>query len=291
MVGGFRTVAYVEYDRYAQGVLMSRMRDGSLDDAPIFEDVRTFDGRSLAGSIDVVSGGFPCQDVSIAGLRAGIKGQRSGLWKEFFRIIREVGPQYILVENTPGLLSAGMGIVLGDLASIRYDSEWDCNFAADFGAWHLRERVWIVADPYNKRKRIIVQQESGRQEAPEDCSTSKNHADIDSPRKLQPKGCQQDKRRRPSDTIENASNFNGNGLSEPAQTGLGSVQEKNGASQRGKHSRGIAETWGNWDAEPGVGRMVHGMAFRSHRIRCLGNGVVPHQSVPAWKKIKDMALT
>ncbi len=110
LVGGFRTVAYVEYDRYAQGVLMSRMRSGDLDDAPIFEDVRTFDGRSLAGSIAVVSGGFPCQDVSHAGKRAGLKeGTRSGLWSKFARIIREVGPRFVLVENVPGLLSIDDG--------------------------------------------------------------------------------------------------------------------------------------------------------------------------------------
>ena len=146
MVGGFKTVAYVEYDRYAQGVLMSRMRDGRLDDAPIFEDVRTFDGRSLAGSIAVISGGFPCQDVSVAGKREGIKdGNRSGLWKEFARIIREVGPRFVLVENVPGLLSDGLGIVLGELAAMGFDAEWYVLSAAAVGAPHRRERVWIVA--------------------------------------------------------------------------------------------------------------------------------------------------
>ena len=110
MVGGFRTVAYVECDPYAQGVLMSRMRDGGLDDAPIFEDVTTFDGRSLAGNVDVVSGGFPCQDVSQAGKRAGLKeGTRSGLWSHFARIICETQPRFVLVENVRGLLSVDDG--------------------------------------------------------------------------------------------------------------------------------------------------------------------------------------
>ena len=150
MVGGFRTVAYVEYDRYAQAVLMSRMRSKELDDAPIFEDVRTFDGRSLKGRIGCVSGGFPCTDVSLAGKRGGIKeGTRSGLWSEFARIIREVEPRGVLVENVPGLLSIddgrGFGTVLGDLAALGYDAEWDVLSAADVGAPHLRERVWVVA--------------------------------------------------------------------------------------------------------------------------------------------------
>ena len=127
LVGGFKTVAYVEYDRYAQGVLMSRMRSKELDDAPIFEDVRTFDGRRLCGSVDVVSGGFPCQDLSVAGKRAGIiKGEKSGLWREFARIIREVRPGYCLLENVPGLLIDGaLGVVLGDLATMGYDAAMD----------------------------------------------------------------------------------------------------------------------------------------------------------------------
>ena len=149
-VGGFKTVAYVEYDRYAQGVLMSRMRSGDLDDAPIFEDVRTFDGRRLRGSIDVISGGFPCQDVSVAGNRAGIiEGNRSGLWHQFARLICEIRPRFVLAENVWGLLSidngGGFGTVLRDLASLGYDAEWFVFSAADVGAPHQRERVWIVA--------------------------------------------------------------------------------------------------------------------------------------------------
>ncbi len=161
LVGGFKTVAYVEYDRYAQGVLMSRMRSGELDDAPIFEDVRTFDGRSLKGRVDVVSGGFPCQDVSPAGKRAGLKeGTRSGLWSEFARIIREVEPRFVLVENVRGLLSidagGGFGTVLADLAELGFDAEWFVLSAADVGAPHLRERVWVVAYSVRTERRPLA---------------------------------------------------------------------------------------------------------------------------------------
>lgn len=161
LVGGFRTVAYVEYDRYAQAVLMSRMRSGDLDDAPIFEDVRTFDGRSLKGRVDVVSGGFPCQDVSHAGKRAGLKdGTRSGLWSEFARIIREVEPRFVLVENVRGLLSiddgGGFGTVLRDLAELGFDAEWFVLSAADVGAPHLRERVWVVAYSVRSERRTFA---------------------------------------------------------------------------------------------------------------------------------------
>ena len=145
LVGGFKTVAYVEFDRYAQGVLMSRMRSGDLDDAPIFEDVRTFDGTSLRGSIDVVSGGFPCQDISIAGKRAGIAGgAKSGLWREFARIIREVLPEYILVENVPAIfLDDNLGIVLGELAEMGIDAQWWSIPAGGFGAHFYGERFFL----------------------------------------------------------------------------------------------------------------------------------------------------
>lgn len=152
---GIRTVCRVEYDAYAQGVLMSRMRGGALDSAPLWSDVRTFDGKAWRGKVDCVFGGFPCTDVSNAGKRAGLKeGTRSGLWSEFARIICEVKPRAVLVENVRGLLSiddgGGFGIVLRDLAELGFDARWRVLSAADVGAPHLRERIWIVA--HAKRK-------------------------------------------------------------------------------------------------------------------------------------------
>lgn len=97
-------------------------------------------------------GGFPCEDVSHAGRGAGLAGQRSGLWSRFADAIRALRPRYALVENVPGLLSRGMGEVLGDLAAIGYDAEWDCVPAAAVGASHLRARIWILAYPCGHRK-------------------------------------------------------------------------------------------------------------------------------------------
>ncbi len=147
LVGGFRTVAYCEFNDYAQAVLRSRIGGGELDDAPIWDDVSTFDGRPFAGLVDIVSGGFPCQDLSIAGKRGGIKvGTRSGLWYEYARIVREVRPLGIVVENVSGLLAGGaLGIVLGDMASMGFDAEWIMFPAASIGAPHVRERVFILA--------------------------------------------------------------------------------------------------------------------------------------------------
>ena len=142
---GWRTVCAVEYDAYAASVLLARQNDGVLAPFPIWDDVRTFDGRPWRGRVDVVSGGFPCQDISSAGNGAGIDGARSGLWVEMARIIREVRPRFVLVENSPMLVSRGLGRVLGDLASMGFDARWGVLGAVDAGAPHKRERIWVVA--------------------------------------------------------------------------------------------------------------------------------------------------
>jgi DNA (cytosine-5)-methyltransferase 1 len=143
---GWKTVCAVEINDYARRVLLSRQDDGCLDPFPIWDDVTTFDGRLWRGLVDVVSGGFPCQDISAAGKGAGLDGARSGLWSEFARIIREVEPRFVLVENSPMLTSRGLGRVLGDLAAMGYDASWGVLGAVDAGAPHKRERIWIVAD-------------------------------------------------------------------------------------------------------------------------------------------------
>lgn len=142
---GWRTVCAVERDAYAAQVLAQRQNDGCLEPFPIWSDVTTFDGYPWQGRVDVISGGFPCQDISAAGPGAGIAGERSGLWSEFARIIGEVRPRYVFVENSPILTSRGLGTVLGDLASLGYDAQWGVLGAADLGAPHQRDRIWIVA--------------------------------------------------------------------------------------------------------------------------------------------------
>lgn len=142
---GWRTVCAVERDAYAAAVLAQRQTDGCLLPFPIWSDITTFDGRPWRGLVDVVSGGFPCQDISAAGRGAGISGERSGLWREMARVIREVGPRYVLVENSPVLTSRGLGTVLGDLAEMGFDARWGVLGAVHAGAPHKRERIWIVA--------------------------------------------------------------------------------------------------------------------------------------------------
>lgn len=142
---GWRTVCAVEFDDHARRVLMARQDDGCLEPFPIWDDVSTFDGKPWRGRVDVVSGGFPCQDISIAGKGAGLSGARSGLWHQAARIIREVRPRFAFVENSPALTFRGLGVVLGDLAEMGYDAAWGVLGGRHVGAPHLRERIWIVA--------------------------------------------------------------------------------------------------------------------------------------------------
>ena len=149
---GWRTVCAVEIDPYARRVLLARQADGCLEPFPIWDDVATFDGHRWRGGVDVVSGGFPCQDISAAGNGAGLDGARSGLWTEFARIIGEVQPAYVWVENSPMLLVRGIDRVLWDLAALGYDARWGVVSAANVGLPHLRERIWIVANANKVRR-------------------------------------------------------------------------------------------------------------------------------------------
>ena len=172
---GWKTICAVERDAYARDVLVARQNDGCLEAFPIWDDVQTFDGSPWRGRVDVVSGGFPCQDISAAGKGAGIEGERSGMWKHMARIIGEVLPQFVFVENSPMLVGRGLGVVLADLAEMGYDAEWGVVGAHHAGAPHKRDRIWIVANSDNngasasQRPRSICgsQQDKGREKKPD----------------------------------------------------------------------------------------------------------------------------
>lgn len=142
---GWTTVGAVEIEPAPREILLKRQVEGHLPSFPVWDDVTTFDGLPWRGLVDIITGGFPCQDISIAGTGDGIDGERSGLWSEMARIIREVEPGEVLVENSPALTLRGLGRVLGDLAEVGYDAEWCVLSAAEVGAPHKRERIWILA--------------------------------------------------------------------------------------------------------------------------------------------------
>lgn len=137
---GMRTVAFCEIEPYARAVLAKHWPN-----VPCAEDITKREFKE--GEADVICGGFPCQDISLAGFCAGLAGARSGLWRELVRAIRVVRPKYAILENVAALLGNGMGTVLGDLAAVGYDAEWDCIPASAVGALHHRDRVWIIAYP------------------------------------------------------------------------------------------------------------------------------------------------
>ncbi len=141
---GMKTVAQCEIDPFCRAVLKRHWK------VPIYEDVRELTAGVLERdgiAVDVICGGFPCQDISFAGAGVGINGERSGLWVEVLRTIREIRPKYAILENVAALLGRGLGDILAALSSIGYDAEWHCIPASYVGAPHIRDRVWIVAYP------------------------------------------------------------------------------------------------------------------------------------------------
>lgn len=273
---GWRTVCAVEFDRYARSVLMARQNDGCLEHFPIWDDVRTFDGRPWRGIVDVVSGGFPCQDISAAGKGAGITGERSGLWKEFARIICQVGPRCVLVENSPVLTSRGLGVVLRDLAAMGYDAQWGVLGAHHVGAPHKRDRIWIVAHTESEGTRAdnyrIWSWTCGISRSKE---SDLQVANSDSMRELQPERGEQNKRGRISHSGEDAANSNG-----PQREGV-----QRAFRIGAEYANSIGSSW--WKTEPELGRVANGVANRVDRLRAIGNGQVPAVAKLAWDTIAN----
>jgi len=259
---GWRTVCAVEWEPYAACVLAARQNDGLLPSFPIWDDVQTFDGRPWRGIAQVISGGFPCQDISIAGKGDGLDGERSGMWGEMARIIHEVRPRYVLVENSPMLTSRGLGVVLGDLASMGFDAKWGVLGANDIGANHQRDRIWIRAElAYPKRM--------GWEERPSERGEPKKQETPN-----QPHYCS-----KTSGEGETASNSKRKGLEGRKDCGKQEVTwTRSGGSPIG-HAN-----W--WSTEPNVGRVAHGVAARMERIKAIGNGQVPLCAATAWRILK-----
>lgn len=156
---GMRTVAFCEIEPYARRVLSKHWPD-----VPCYDDIRTLTAARLAAdgiSVDAICGGFPCQDISPVGTRLGISGARSGLWREYARLVRELRPRYVIVENSADLLRRGIGDVLGDLADCGYDAEWSVFSACRMGAPHSRDRLFLVAYPDSERQKACGSERDG----------------------------------------------------------------------------------------------------------------------------------
>ena len=284
---GWRTVCAVERDAYASQVLAQRQNDGILEAFPIWSDITNFDGKPWQGIVDVVSGGFPCQDISAAGKGAGIEGARSGMWKEMARIIGEVRPQYAFVENSPMLTTRGLGTVLADLASMGFDAEWGVLSAADVGANHQRERIWIVA----KQRDIFSHTEhhgDGWWKQLTQGSEKENyvaHSNLS----------QQQRERKSIGILEGFARFRNGGALVSNSTGIRQQRQ-------GKHEQSINttqnENWETnnaisicgfeqWVTEPELGRVANGVAYRMDRLKAIGNGQVPLCAATAFELLRE----
>lgn len=261
---GWRTVCAVELDGYAQRVLQARQDDHCLAPFPIWDDITTFDGKPWNGVVDIVTGGFPCQDISAAGKGAGIGGARSGLWGHMARIIGEVGPRYVLVENSPLLTGRGLWRVLGDLASLGYDARWGVLGAHHAGAPHKRDRIWIRAEMANAKELFGdgCNDHTGECERPEPFSELGNSC-------------------RPPYVANPTSRLSGEPTEREGRQDTGGGSGDCGRSPgAGGLPAGQTDDW--WKAEPELGRVADGVANRTHRLRCLGNGQVPAVVRLAW---------
>lgn len=292
---GWRTVCAVECDPYAASILAARQNDGTLAPFPIWDDVCSFDGRPWRGAVDVISGGFPCQDISAAGKGAGIEGERSGLWVEMARIIREVRPRFVFVENSPMLTSRGLGVVLGDLAAMGFDAQWGVLGAHHAGAPHKRDRIWIVAAD---RERMADADQRGRIDGFDHHEGSVLGAGGDGEARHEegrrgirggpsgdgagpPDVRNPDSNGQPARAIDAEASGVPGDVADADGTQREGVQRASGANK--EHADAGRPGW--WQAEPAVGRVADGVAHRVDRLRAIGNGQVPAVAALAWTEL------
>ena len=265
---GFETVAFCEIDPYAQKVLKK-----NWPEVPIYDDVRTITAERLASDgigVDVITGGFPCQDISTAGKQAGIQqGTRSGLWSECARLLGDIRPKYAIFENVTNLLNGHRGDwfkrVLWDISALGYDAEWHCIPASELGAHHHRDRVWIIAYPNRSD------------------DTRVNGGSSERGGQITPKRTEYVGRGGGEQNVAYSNSsperFAVNGLDSKSIDCDASQQQseaRNGFAYGSQVCRNaISEVADIWRSEPDVGRVAHGIPFRSHRLKCLGNAVVP----------------
>ncbi len=264
----FETVAFCEIDPFCRRVLKKHWPE-----TPCYDDVRSLTAERLRAdgiSVDAICGGFPCQDISCAGSGAGIEGERSGLWSEYARLIGELRPRIVVVENVAALLGNGMGRVLGDLAALGYDAEWHGIPASAVGAHHRRDRIWIVANPRRIRHGRSLRS-----------THSAHHEERD------------------TEAFERA----GGAVSGEIVAGREAMADAASVGHKGQRlfeqwcspqANGIGQAinalagreCGAWSSEPAVGRVAHGVPNRVDRLRALGNAVVPQIPELIGKAIK-----
>jgi DNA (cytosine-5)-methyltransferase 1 len=299
---GFDHAWFCEVDAYARRILALRWPD-----KPIYKDIREVDFTQIE-PVDLLAGGFPCQDISVAGRGCGIEGARSGLWSEFARAIAEIRPRYALIENSPALVTRGLDVVLSDLAALGYDAQWHCVSAAAFGAPHKRDRIWIVgyASCYGRVQGRENHSGHDRAIPPTDGQHAGEMAYAEGQREragLRPDqqasvgrgrpghGCGADhipdaagvgrepRRAEPAGQQRTARTLGHRGPIPHAMcAGCQEFDLAALATTAGQPAGRAPAEWGKawWATEPGLGRVAYGTSNRVDRLKCIGNGQVPH---------------
>ena len=279
------TKAYCEIDKYACAVLRSRMSEGKIDIGRIYGDIKQLTGKQVikdCGRIDIITGGFPCVDISNAGKRRGIEAERSGLWFEMARLIGEIRPQFVFVENVSAIVNRGLNRVLGSLSEIGYDAVWTTLRASDVGAPHRRERFFLLGySKYSRFNASEIIKENSREQLEK---TTKQKLSLH-----ESEGG--------SSLWKETSNV-ADSTSERME-GLRSEREQESNIQI---KEGLSRCYckrDQWKIDPAdfepetksyVGRVADGTSFRVDRIKCLGNAVVSLQAKEAFKRLISLII-
>jgi DNA (cytosine-5)-methyltransferase 1 len=277
---GFETVAFCEIEKFPQKVLTKHWPS-----VPIYEDVRNVTREGLAADgifPNVITGGFPCQDISVAGNQKGINSEtRSGLWSECARLVGEIRPDYAIFENVTALLSGDSGRwfqrVLFDISEVGYDAEWHCIPASELGANHHRDRVWIIAYPAGRRR--TKRRERAEQQRSGACDNGQTRPMADSA-ELQRNGSKPNAKNGRSSTQKPQGSNCSNNMADTDDQGLqGSAEPGIFKSGRAGWQELIARCFRGFPeisaVEPTICGTTNGIPNRAHRLKGLGNAVVP----------------
>lgn len=252
-----RAIAYCEIDSYCQGMLFSRMADDSIDKAPIWSDIRTLQGVFIAPEIDIIYGGFPCQDISIAGHGKGLAGERSGLFFEIVRLAKEIKPKFIFLENVPAITSRGGLTVVRSIAEMGYDCRWCVISAASVGALHRRER-WFLLGYSQHNGSYGIEKRGSTKASVHSCEKGQNE----------------------TSQFERASSSKVLASESMADSGFMCERCEDESKRSSFHDPRCCRFW---ETEPDVDRVADGIPQRVERIRALGNAVVPKQAKEAFQ--------
>lgn len=291
-----RPVAYCEIDTYCQGVLLSRMAANDLHVAPVWNNVTTLQGSQFNGIVDIVYGGFPCQDISVAGAGKGLGGERSGLFFEIVRLCREIEPRWVFLENVPAITTRGGTEVVRAIAEMGYDCRWCVISAASVGALHRRERWFLLARHRREQETKIYSDTHGSQSSSEQkgekctligAETSglcKDVADPESTRSQDPWDGFRNEAQQPLPTCcRNACNT----YRKPGeQTDKESITEQTEkTTRRGSTRQHLPfESREHWqEIVSSMGKCSDGVSHRVDKLKALGNSVVPQQAKEAFK--------